>query len=196
MTSRRLKSLTLLGGIVASALTLMAWTQPWFTLAVTTTDTAKTTLSIPGSTAAPDLSALSLAGLALVAALAISGPVLRIVFGVLQLAIGGGVVASTLVALGSPVAASSSIITKATGVSGTASVAQLVTSSSTTAWPWLAVVLGVAAALLGVFTVVTARRWPGPARRYEATQDTQSSRSTGPVSDWDELSGGSDPTSR
>ena len=115
MSPRRLKSMTLLAGVLASALTLLAWTQEWFALTVTSTGTSVATLSVAGSTAAPDLSALSLAGFALVAALAISGPVLRLAFGILQTAIGICIVASGLVAIGSPVASSASAVTKATG---------------------------------------------------------------------------------
>jgi uncharacterized membrane protein (TIGR02234 family) len=196
MTARRLKSVALIGAILTSALTLLAWTQQWFSLQVTTTDTSRTRLSVAGSIAAPDLSALSLAGFALVAALAISGPALRIVFGVLQLAIGGGVIVSSLVAMTSPVAASASAVTKATGVSGSAAVGGLVSSVDASAWPSVAVALGGLTALIGVFTLATWRRWPGPARRYEASQDARSPRAGGPVSDWDRLSGGDDPTSR
>lgn len=196
MTARRLKSVTLIGAILTSALTLLAWTQQWFSLQVATTDTSRTRLSVAGSIAAPDLSALSLAGFALVAALAMSGPALRIVFGVLQLAIGGGVIASSVVAMASPIAASASAVTKATGVSGSAAVGGLVSSVDASAWPWVAVALGALTALIGVLTLATWRRWPGPTRRYEASQDARSPRAGGPVSDWDRLSGGDDPTSR
>lgn len=53
MTPRRLKSMTLLSSIVTSGLILLAWTQDWFTLAVSGTDTSTSTLSVAGSTAAP-----------------------------------------------------------------------------------------------------------------------------------------------
>ena len=196
MSPRRLKSMTLLAGVLASALTLLAWTQEWFALTVTSTGTSVATLSVAGSTAAPDLSALSLAGFALVAALAISGPVLRLAFGILQTAIGIGIVASGLVAIGSPVASSASAVTKATGVSGAASVAKLVTSVSPAAWPWIAVALGAVTALIGLFTIFTARRWPGATKRYEPVLLEEGGESASPVSDWDQLSGGGDPTSR
>ncbi|WP_349898041.1 Trp biosynthesis-associated membrane protein [Parafrigoribacterium soli] len=196
MSARRLKSIALIGGILTSGLTLLAWTQSWFTLDVSTTDAARARISVAGSVAAPDLSALSLAGLALVAALAISGPALRIVFGAIEIAIGAGVAVSSIAAMASPVAASTAAVTKATGVSGTASVARLVASTEPSVWPVIAVVLGCLTALVGLFTIITWRRWPGSARRYEASPDARSMRSSGPVSDWDSLSGGEDPTSR
>lgn len=196
MTPRRTKTLTLLAGILASALTLLTWTQEWFHLGVTGTDTAVTALSVPGSTAAPDLSALSLAGFALVAALAISGPALRIAFGVIQIALGAGVIASSVIAIQGPVSASAAAVTKATGVSGPDSIAALVSSVGTSAWPVVAVILGVITAVIGIVTVFTVRRWPGPTRRYDAVGTGREKESGGSVSDWDELSGGSDPTAR
>ena len=196
MSPRRSKSLILLAGVLASALTLLVWTQNWFHLTVSGTDTAISTLAVAGSTAAPDLAALSLAGFALVAALAISGPLLRVAFGVLQAAIGLAVAASSIVALQAPVASSTAAVTKATGVSGATPVAALVTSVSLSAWPWIAIALGVITALIGVITIFTVRRWPGATRRYEPIRGESSKDSASPVSDWDELSDGSDPTSR
>ncbi len=196
MTPRRMKSLTLLGGVLVSALTLLTWTQEWFRLSLSGTDTMVSAVSVPGSAAAPDLSALSLAGFALVAALAISGPRLRIAFGIIQVLIGLAVIASSLLALQSPVAASAAVVTRSTGVSGADSVAALVGSIDVSGWPWFAIVLGAVAALVGIIAVSTTRRWPGATRRYEPAGVEVGSPSTSPVSDWDELSGGSDPTSR
>jgi hypothetical protein len=196
MSGRRLKVQSLVAGILFSALTLIAWTQLWFTVSVNETTTSTLAIAVTGDLAAPALSAFSLAGLALVAALTISGTVLRIVLGVLQFAIGAGVVASTAAALANPVAASASAVTKVTGVSGSHSVAALVETSSQTAWPWLALVFGALTAAVGVVVAITGRRWPGSSRRYQAIADTDQEDSSNPVSDWDRLSGGSDPTSR
>lgn len=196
MTGRRLKVQSLVAGILFSALTLIAWTQLWFTVSVNETTTSTLAIAVTGDLAAPALSAFSLAGLALVAALTISGTVLRIVLGVLQFAIGAGVVASTAAALANPVAASASAVTKVTGVSGSHSVAALVETSSQTAWPWLALVFGALTAAVGIVIAITGRRWPGSSRRYQAIADTDQENSSNPVSDWDRLSGGSDPTSR
>jgi hypothetical protein len=196
VTGRRLKVQSLVAGILFSALTLIAWTQLWFTVSVNETTTSTLAIAVTGDLAAPALSAFSLAGLALVAALTISGTVLRIVLGVLQFAIGAGVVASAAAALANPVAASASAVTKVTGVSGSRSVAALVETSSQTAWPWLALVFGALTAAVGIVIAITGRRWPGSSRRYQAIADTDQENSSNPVSDWDRLSGGSDPTSR
>lgn len=197
MTSgRRLKSVGLLGGLVVSGLTLLTWTGQWFSVKLGASGSGTTTLSVAGGVAAPGLIALALAGLALVAALAIAGPVFRIVLGVLQALLGFTVAFSSIVALANPVAASSAAVTAATGVSGTASVSALVLSVSQTAWPWIAVVVGVGTIGLGVFVLASARHWPGSSRRYQPVTFEPAEPGANAVSDWDTLSGGSDPTSR
>jgi hypothetical protein len=197
MTSgRRLKGFGLLGGLVVSGLTLLTWTGQWFSLTLGASGSATTSLDVTGDVAAPGLIALALAGLALVAALAIAGPVFRVVLGVLQALLGFTVAFSSVVALANPVAASSAAVTAATGVSGTASVADLVLSVSQTAWPWIAVVVGAATIGLGVFVIVSSRHWPGSSRRYQPVTVESVEPGANAVSDWDTLSGGTDPTSR
>ena len=191
MSPRRLKLTSILLGIVLSAAVMLAWTQLWFTADLETGQS----LEVAGDVAAPALTALALSGLALAAALALAGTVFRVILGGLQAAIGALVVTSAVMALADPVAASSRAITDATGVSGSESVAALVTSVVATAWPAVALAAGILMALLGVFTAVTARRWPASSRKYQAVRmapaDGESS-----IGDWDALSDGRDPTSR
>ena len=194
--NRRLKSLSLLAGIAVSGLTLLAWTGQWFTLRLAASGAGHSTLTVTGDTAAPGLIALALAGLALVAALAIAGPVFRVVLGVLQAFIGFTVALSSILAIVDPVAASSTAVTAATGVSGKSSVAGLVTAVSQTAWPWVAAVVGVVTILLGIVVLASSRRWPGSSRRYQPVRLEPAEPGANSVSDWDTLSGGSDPTSR
>ncbi|MCU1556916.1 MAG: peptidase [Microbacteriaceae bacterium] len=194
--ARGLKNLSLLAAILLSGLTLLAWTSQWFTLKLGGSEAGHSVLTVTGGAAAPGLVALALAGLALVAALAIAGPVFRAVLGVLQVLIGFTVALSSIIALEDPVAASASVVTAATGVSGTASVAAMVVSHSQTAWPWLTTVIGLLTIGLGVFVLVTSRRWPGSSRRYQPVGFEAAEPGANAVSDWDTLSGGSDPTSR
>jgi uncharacterized membrane protein (TIGR02234 family) len=193
---RRLKLLTLLAIVVVSGLTLLAWTQTWFTVTVSEASTPHAQLTVDGSLAAPALAALSLAGFALVAALAIAGPFFRIVLGVLQALIGATVVLTASVSLGNPVIASAAAVTKATGISGHESIARLVTSTSVTAWPVIAVVLGALTVLLGIVVIVTFRLWPTSSRRYQAVRLEEADTTGNAVSDWDRLSDGRDPTAR
>ena len=200
-SSRRLKPLTLLASLAVSGLTLLAWTMVWFVVTVhgSSTDAmavAQPTLDVTGEVAAPALAALSLAGLALVAALAIAGSVVRVILGILQAAIGASAAWSAAMAMAAPTAASAPVISELTGVSGTESVAALVESISFTVWPILTLVFGVITVAIGVFVIVTGKRWPDSSRRYQPVRFDDSIEPRSNVSDWDSLSDGADPTSR
>ena len=190
----RLKYVIVLAVIAVSALVLLAWSRDWlvFTLAGGTADR----VTVPGSVAAPALSALALAGIALAAALAIAGPVFRVVLGALQVVLGGCIVLSASLALGDPVAAGARAVTDSTGVDGAESVAALVASTDGGVWPVVTLALGVVAALLGVAVLATFRRWPASSRRYSAVrfEDAPAGGRDASVSDWDTLSDGRDPT--
>lgn len=208
MSPRKLKSVALIAAIAVSALTLLAWTGEWFSLSLRESATGHPELSVTGATAAPALVALALASLALVAALAIAGPFFRVVLGVLQVIIGFTVTLSAILATSNPVRASEAAISAATGVGGSKSIANLVTGVSQTAYPFIAIVAGILTVVLGVFVLVTSRRWPGSSGRYRppvvledpnAGADIDSDpedAAAHAVTDWDTLSGGSDPTSR
>ena len=189
MTPRRLKSVSLAAGVLLPALMLLAWTQPWFTVELG----AVTAEPVPagGDIAAPALPALAIAGLALVAAMAIAGTVFRIVLSVVQVAIGAGGVIVASAALASEVRAVSRLVTDLTGVSGEASLRDLVTAISPTPWPWLALVSAALLAALGILNLLTARRWPGASRKYDRSAPATA---RGTASDWDALSDGTDPT--
>lgn len=196
MSPRRLKNFTLLAGILLSGLVLLAWTGQWFSLTIGGRSSEHSILSVTGSTAAPALIALALAGLALIGALAISGTIIRMVLGVVQALIGFTLVFSAAGALIDPVKASEPLITSTTGVAGTASIARLVTAISVSVWPWFALVVGVLVFTLGVVIVVTGRRWPGSSKKYQPVRLEETEIGENPVADWDSLSGGEDPTSR
>jgi hypothetical protein len=168
--SSRLKGLMILGVLVVSALVFLAWSQSWGTLTVTGDDASGRTLDVPGATAAPALAALGLAGLASAAALAIAGPVIRIVLGVLQVLLGASIVLSGTGPLIDPVSAGAPVVTAATGVAGAESITAIARSESVTAWPVVAILLGGILAVLGVAVAATTTRWPVSGRRYQAVQ--------------------------
>ncbi|NQX33771.1 Trp biosynthesis-associated membrane protein [Herbiconiux sp. VKM Ac-2851] len=167
-TGRRLKSGTILLVLALSALTFLAWSQSWGTLELVGGTVTDGTLEVPGSVAAPALSALGLAGIALAGALAIAGPIVRIVLGALEVLLGVSVIWSGVLALTDPVAAGASVVTTSTGVAGTSSIRELVTVGASSPWPALTVVLGVLMVLAGLAVIVTVRRWPASSRRYQA----------------------------
>ena len=190
MNPRRLKLSAIVSAIALSGLVLLAWTQPWFTLRLQTGQV----LTIAGDVAAPALTALALAGLALAGALAIAGVVFRVILGVLQAAIGALVITSAAIALGDPVAASARAISAATGVAGAESLADLVSATQSTAWPLLTLLFGVLLTVLGIAIALTARSWPASSRKYQAVRLEEADGEHTPAGDWDALSDGRDPT--
>jgi hypothetical protein len=187
VNAARLRLTVILAGVLVAGLALLAWTQTWFELVLD----GEQALSVPGQAAAPALSALGLASLALVGALSIAGPRIRGALGIVEVVIGGLGVVVAASALADPLAASASTITAATAVSGPESIAALVAGAGATVWPAVAIMAGVLTAAIGLAVILTGRRWPGPARKYEAP----SAEGVGtPLGAWDSLSDGSDPT--
>ncbi len=166
--ARRLKVFSILGILVLSALTFLAWSQSWGTLVLVASPTTDTVLDVPGSVAAPALSALGLAGIALAGALAIAGPLVRIVLGALEVLLGVSVLWSAIGALSDPVGAGASVVTTSTGVAGTTSIRELATVGAETPWPAVSVVLGALMVVAGLLVIVTVRRWPAAGRKYQA----------------------------
>ncbi len=193
---RRARSLAVVGMLLAGALGVISSTQTW--IDVTLADGAQQTLAVPGSDAVPVLTPLSLAALALGAALSIVGRVLRYVLGVIALAIAGVVgVATAQVLFTLPVSATAATVSDATGISGVDAISDLVSSMSLTPWPAITLLAEVILAAAAVFTLVTARRWQGSAgRKYRTTGDvsTDASRPHDAIDSWDDLSRGADPT--
>lgn len=192
---RRLKLYTILIGLALSGLVLLAATQTWFSVHAATPQGGTVDVTVSGTGAAGALSALALAGLALFGAVTIAGHVFRVILGVLEFVLGACVVLASGLALSDPIMASASAITKVTGVDGSASVRALVISHGVTAWPFIAIVLGVAMAVIGVAVVATSRRWPqGNTRRYQAVRVVDPNAPTDSVAAWDTLTTGADPT--
>ncbi|MEI3866722.1 Trp biosynthesis-associated membrane protein [Microbacterium sp. CCNWLW134] len=195
--SVRPRSLAVLLILVAGATGVIASTQTWLT--VTIEDGARDLLPVSGAAALPVLAPLSLTALALGAALAIAGTVLRYIFGVLTVVIAATLgVVTGVVALTAPVASVVSAVTEATGIAGVEAVGDLVTDIATTPWPLIT--LAACAVLLGagVLILATAHRWPGAGRKYRTTAevvpDGAATRRTEAIDSWDELSRGQDPT--
>lgn len=193
---RRPRSLAVVAMLLAGAIGVIGSTQTW--IDVTLDDGAQQTLAVPGSDALPVLTPLSLAALALGAALSIAGPVVRYVFGAIGLAIAAltGFGAAQIV-FATPVSATAATVTDATGISGVDAVGDLVAGLSLTPWPAVTLVAQIVLAAAAAFTLVTARRWGSNAgRKYRTTGDStaEASRPHDAIDSWDDLSRGADPT--
>lgn len=195
---QRARMLSVLAVVLAGAIGIISSTQTW--LSVTLLDGSADTLPVPGADAVSVLAPMSLAALALGAALSIVGPVLRYVFGALALVIGATLTVLTArIVLNAPTDAAASSITEATGISGAESVAQLVDTVVVTAWPIVALVGWIVLAAAGVFILATAHRWTKSGRRYRTESDGANASESRPhdaIDSWDDLSRGADPTSR
>jgi uncharacterized membrane protein (TIGR02234 family) len=192
VTAGRLKAYSLVAIVVLAALVFTAWSQTWFTMTV-----QEKPFTVAGSVAGSALAPIALASLALVAALAIAGRFFRVVLGVLLALLGVCVIVVSAFAIANPVVAATSAITKTTGVAGGASVQKLVTATSMTAWPVVAIVLGVLLTLLGLAIAPTARSWPASGRKYTRSRlVAPDADGLDPVQEWDALSEGDDPTGR
>lgn len=196
---RRARLLAVVALVACGAVTVISSTQTWLTAVLD--DGAGHALDVPGASAIPVLAPLGLAVLALGGALSIVGPALRYAFGALTVLIAavlGWLIAQVVFTL--PVGAVASTVTEATGITGEAAVADLVSSITPTAWPVVTLVATLALLAAGIFTLATAHRWRGSGRRYR-TEDAAHTAAAGSrphdaIDSWDDLSRGEDPTTR
>jgi hypothetical protein len=178
--AKRVKYLSLLGLVVLSALSLLAWTQTWFTAQLSQTQNSPVVgiIDVSGEVAAPALSALALAGLALTAALAIAG------------VLGVCIALSAFLALQDGVRASEPAVTQVTGIAGHESVRTIVSSAIPTAWPIVTLVLGLGFVVVGALVLATARRWPSSSKRYRTVAVNTADAATDGSSPADDRSAG------
>jgi hypothetical protein len=189
LRARRLRLSTIAAIGVVAGLTLITTTQTWWTVHLATKS-----LPLAGTVAAPALTALSLCALVLAAALALAGPVFRLILGLLQLLLSFTIVFSSVISLVRPDQPSEAAVQAATGIAGSASIDALITSVTLTPWGFVAVTLGVVAFLIGIWLLITFRLWPVASRKYQAVRFAPADGPRDSVVDWDALSDGEDPT--
>ncbi len=198
MVNRRARLLAVVAVVLCGALGVISSTQTWLTVVLD--DGAQHQLTVPGASAVPVLAPLSLAVLALGAALSIVGPVLRHIFGALSIVIAALLIWLTApVAVDPPTSAVASTVTEATGITGEPAIAALVSSITVSAWPAISLALWILLFVAGVFTLATARHWRGSGRRYRTDDAPTPGRGRGSrphdaIDSWDDLSRGEDPT--
>jgi len=200
---RRLKSVSLLLGLLFCGAALLAGSQPWFIATLGGDSATHPPIPASGDIAAPAVAALAVAGLAGFGAMAISGPIFRFILALLQVVVGGSIALSAVLAVTAPIAAVEPLVTAATGIAGRPAVTLLIADVTATPWPWVALAAGVLLALLGATIMLTGRSWPGSTRKYQPVRFAPAETSPGQVagseravSDWDALSEGGDPTAR
>ncbi|MGC5169852.1 Trp biosynthesis-associated membrane protein [Microbacterium sp. DT81.1] len=212
---RRARLLAVTVVLAVGALGTISSTQTW--LSVTLRQGPDGALLVPGAAALPVLAPLSLAVLALGAALSIVGLVLRYAFGALTVVIAGVLAWLTgVVVFQRPPSAAASTVTEATGITGLDAVAELVERVTLTPWPAVTLIAWMVLLAAGAFVIATASTWKGAGRRYRtdaaaataapasgstptsasavASPSASASTPLDAVDSWDGLSRGEDPT--
>ena len=187
--------------LLGAAVGVISSTQTWLTVTLASIESEE--LSVAGADALPLLAPLSLAALALGAALTIVGRVLVYVFGMITAAVGAILAAASVrIAANAPVESVASTVTDATGITGLVAVGDLVADAAPTVWPGVTVAAAVLITASGVFTLATAHRWAGAGRRYRSASASEDASGAGrdpsrprdAIDSWDDLSRGEDPT--
>ncbi|MCK0115793.1 tryptophan-associated transmembrane protein [Isoptericola sp. CG 20/1183] len=166
----------------------------WLRTTVATALEPEVVVEVPGTTAAPAVSAAAFVVLAGALAATLAGRVARWV------ALAAVGLAGVTVAVG---AAAVLRDVRAPAVSAAADAAGVTTLTSpveVTPWPWLTVVVGVAVVAAAVLAALGSPSWSGGGTRHERAP-TGRDAPTGPVdrdpdaqADWDALSRGTDPS--
>lgn len=191
---RRGRLYAVLGFLLAGGIGIISSTQTWVT--VVRADAGEP-LAVAGGVAMPLLTPLTLAVLALGAALSIAGPALRYVFALLGLGGAVALIAGTLpLVVDPPLGAVAPALTEATGLSGERTLRGIVDGLEPGGWPVAALGAWVVLVLACVLVLATAHRWKAGGRRYEQAGEAHHAAAgpLDPVDSWDELSHGTDPT--
>lgn len=191
--AKRGRALSVSGFLLAGAIGIISSTQTWLT--VERADAGEAIL-VPGASALVLLAPLSLAVLALGAALSIAGKPVRLVFGVLAAATAVFLGWSTLqLLLSEPFDAVGATVTEVTGLAGGMAVHEVVASIVPSAWPYIALVGWAILMAASVVVLTTWRGWKAGGRRYRTDRfDVPHDGPVDAVDSWDELSRGTDPT--
>ena len=187
-SGRRELTAAALGCLMASGLVLVAVGRPWVRFTVGTATGLDVRSTATGHDLAGASSALGLVVLAGVVALPATRGVGRVIVGALTLLSGVGIVLATQASAFDPSAAVASRASQVAGLHGAKA-----NEIAATGWPWLVMVGGLLAVVVGVLTMVRSRRWPAMGRRYESGYKPVSVRSS-ETSMWDRLDEGDDPT--
>jgi len=188
VTPSRLRLISMATIVAEAGLVSLAWSQTWYLFRLSGAE-----YPVGGDVAGGALLPLALASLALVLALTLAGPFFRVVLGVLDALVGVCVVVVAAWSLSDPVRASIPVLVDATGFTADEQAyLDEIASTVTTAWPYVGLVAGILMVLTGLFIAVTARAWPVSGRKYSRLR--VETLDGDPVTDWDALSEGDDPT--
>jgi len=174
--------------VLLAALTALSALPTWIHASGTTALQGTVQVAISGSQVAPAIFAAAVALLAAAAAVSLVGPVGRWVVAVVIAPCGVLVVASALSVLSAPETAAAPVVAGVTGVG------RLTGPVTTTAWPWVAVAVGVLDVLGALWFLRVSRQFANVSRRHESGPRTGGPGPDDERSAWDALSRGDDPS--
>ncbi len=152
------------------ALIALTLGREWLIVALREPIGGEQDLRVSGQQASGGVASLVLSAAAAGVALLLAGRVFRVVLGVLVALLGGCVVWAVAATLADPLLAAGPLLSERSGISGAASLLQLVDAWRWSFWPGVALGLGGALVLCGVAVVVLAPRWPLGGARYRAVR--------------------------
>jgi uncharacterized membrane protein (TIGR02234 family) len=195
------RSAVVVATVISSALLLIAGTQPWLVLGLSSDESSANELVVTGATLAPSFVGLTLAYAAALIVALVSRFVVRIASAAIAMAAALGALIVSLLVISDPVPAARVSIATVTGVSDTFRQRDLIDTLALTPWAFIALVLLVGAACVGVAVIVFGRSWSNNSRRYERPESSPIRQGTrdgvtesDPHETWDNFSGGGDPT--
>ena len=198
---RMTRSAVFFSTVVTSVLLLVAGAQPWVVVGLTSAESSARELIVTGGTLAPSFVGLSLAYAAALIVSLVSRSVVRVVTAAIAICAVLGATAVSLLVVSDPIAAARVTIASVTGVSDTVRQRDLVSTFALQPWVFIALIVLVVSALVGIAVIVAGRSWTSNTRRFERPNQSSSpggSRERDDESDphatWDDFSGGGDPT--
>lgn len=180
-----MKRLVFLVIAVAVAVLMFAATRTWVTGTVSDAVLSDVKVSVAGSSAAPGVFAAALVGAAAGIVALTAGRIARWIAAAFVLLSGVLALISVVMVMVNPDGPVSDQAAATTGRTGS-----VAAHGTLTPWVWLALAAAILLVAAGVFTLVAVRRWGGLSGRYDAP----AGRAQAPVSDWDKLTAGLDPT--
>lgn len=187
----RRKSILVLAALLFAGVAFGASTQIWLNVSVSQGVIQADSISLPGSKAAPAVTALTLVAAAGALALSISGRVGRIIAASIVLLAGIGVSLTAISVLADPNGLASGPVGAQIGVTG------IPVQATVTPMVWVGLVAGVLLMLTALAVLVLGRGWSG-SKKYSYQHGTGGAEQAGePLDDidsWDRLSRGEDPT--
>lgn len=176
-----------LGALALGALTLLAASLTWVTGTSSTAVDARVHLAVAGTAAAPGVSAAAFVVVAAGLALALAGPIGRVLACSAVVTAGVTTGASAIGVIANPQRVALAAAADRTGLSALDGPAAL------TAAPQLAVLLGALMVLWAIWALASARRWHGSPRRHDRVAVAEADEDDA-FGSWDALSRGEDPT--